>query len=75
MSIIEEIVEKRRRKVKIKGHEMGVKLPSKRTLPVIPFGRDPFIICEIKRSSPSKGVITGGVDAVRQARKYADRGI
>ena len=75
MSIIEEIVEKRRRKVKIKGHEMGVKLPSKRTLPVIPFGRDPFIICEIKRSSPSRGVITGGVDALYQARKYADRGI
>lgn len=50
-------------------------LPAKRTLPVTPFGRDPFIICEIKRSSPSKGVITGGLDAVRQAKKYADRGI
>ena len=75
MSIIDEIVKTRRMKIKRKGYEMGVSLPVKRTLPVTPFGRDPFIICEIKRSSPSKGMIARGVDAVLQAKKYVDRGI
>jgi len=75
MSIIDEIVKTRRMKIKRKGYEMGVALPVKRTLPVTPFGRDPFIICEIKRSSPSRGLIARGVDAVLQAKKYVDRGI
>ena len=75
MNIIEEIVRKRRQQIKSRGHEMGVKLPANRVLPLTPFGRDPFIICEIKKSSPSKGVIAGNTDAVSQAKKYADMGI
>ena len=75
MNIIEEIVRKRRQQIKSRGHEMGVKLPANRVLPLTPFGRDPFIICEIKKSSPSKGVIAGNTDAVSQAKKYANMGI
>lgn len=32
------------------------------------------LIAEVKRASPSKGVMAGGLDPVRQARTYADAG-
>ena len=75
MNIIAEIVQRRRQQIKSQGHEMGVKLPASRELPLTPFGRDPFIICEIKRSSPSKGAISGDIGAVSQAAKYINMGI
>jgi indole-3-glycerol phosphate synthase/phosphoribosylanthranilate isomerase len=75
MNIISEIVRRRRQQIKSQGHEMGAKLPVRRVLPLTPFGRDPFIICEIKRSSPSKGVIAGNIDAVSQAEIYSTMGI
>lgn len=33
------------------------------------------IIAEIKRASPSKGVINDGVDPIKQAKTYADNGV
>ena len=54
---------------------MGVSLPAARAAPLVPFGADPFIICEIKRRSPSRGGIAPGRDAVEQARLYADHGV
>jgi indole-3-glycerol phosphate synthase/phosphoribosylanthranilate isomerase len=75
MSILEEIIKNRKDKIKRKGHGLGVKLPRERNLPLVPFGRDPFIICEIKRRSPSKKIIALHVDAVRQAQIYVERGI
>ena len=75
MNIIDEIVQKRKRQIKTQGHEMGVDLPPDRVFPVTPFGQDPFIICEIKRSSPSKGDIALNTDSVSQAKKYVDMGV
>ena len=54
---------------------MGVSLPASRAVPIVPFGADPFVICEVKRRSPSRGGIAPGRDAVEQARLYAERGV
>jgi indole-3-glycerol phosphate synthase/phosphoribosylanthranilate isomerase len=103
MSIIEEILSKRLRRITSRGHDMGTRLPARREQPLIPFGRrvptlgtrlidrgksqtekismsdnrrvHPFLICEIKRASPSKGGIVPGVDAVEQAARYVHMGI
>ncbi len=72
--ILLEIARLRRHRIRSQGHEMGVPLPAARTLPVVPFGQDPFVICEVKRRSPSRGEIAPARDAVDQARVYADRG-
>ena len=67
MSILEEIVNKRRERIAKFGYEEKVKLPEKRTLPLVPFCRDSSgyndfshdsdftVICEFKRQSPSRG--------------------
>ncbi len=75
MGKIDEIVAKRRKRIESSGYEMGLKLPLKRSFPIIPFGLSPFLICEIKRSSPSRGRIAPAVDAVEKAKHYIDRGI
>ena len=38
-------------------------------------GAAPLLVCEIKRRSPSRGAIAPGLDAVGQARRYADAGV
>lgn len=75
MNIINDIALKRKRLIKQKGHAQGVSLPDHRDVPLVPFGQDPFIICEIKRSSPSRGVIVEKADALKQARLYVFSGI
>jgi indole-3-glycerol phosphate synthase/phosphoribosylanthranilate isomerase len=80
MNIIDEIVRKRRKAVARSGPAMGLNLPPRRNMPVVPFGknqqdRDFFIICEIKRASPSRGLFASGRDAVSQAQDYVERGI
>ncbi len=75
MKILKEIVEERRRRLSITGADQGVVLPEKRMQKIIPFMRPPFIICEIKRYSPSRGKIDGNLDAVNQARLYQEAGI
>ncbi len=72
--IIHEIAALRRERILRQGHGMGVPLPASRAVPIVPFGADPFIICEIKRRSPSRGGIAPGRDAVEQARVYAAGG-
>jgi indole-3-glycerol phosphate synthase/phosphoribosylanthranilate isomerase len=54
---------------------MGVSLPAARRAPLVPFGAPPFLVCEIKRRSPSRGAIADGMDAVEQAREYARRNV
>ncbi len=54
---------------------MGVQVPVRRKVPLVPLGREPFIICEIKRRSPSRGEIAPGIDAVERARKYVRCGV
>lgn len=75
MNIRDEIVEQRKIRIQREGHSLGGKLPAVRQEPVIPFGREPFLICEVKRRSPSKGDIAPGLDAAAQAGIYVNAGV
>ncbi|MBN2531390.1 MAG: bifunctional indole-3-glycerol phosphate synthase/phosphoribosylanthranilate isomerase [Spirochaetales bacterium] len=75
MDILSEIVNKRRNLVREKGYEMGISLPRNRTVPLNSFVKDPFLICEVKRKSPSRGNISVDLDAQKQAELYYSRGI
>jgi indole-3-glycerol phosphate synthase/phosphoribosylanthranilate isomerase len=72
--VIHEIAALRRERIRRQGHDMGAALPPSRAAPLVQFGADPFLICEVKRRSPSRGGIALGRDAVEQARTYADHG-
>ena len=52
-------------------------LPARRpeTHPLVPFVRSPFVICEIKRKSPSRGTIAADMNPVDQARLYREQGV
>ena len=77
MSLLEQIAECRRERVRLEGPELGASLPPRRQVPIVPFlgGEQPALICEIKRRSPSRGDIAPGLDAVAQAGRYSDAGI
>ncbi len=75
MSIRDGIVERRRARIRRDGHDMGAGVPPTRTSPVVPFGAPPFLVCEVKRRSPSRGAIAPDLDAVEQARRYAALGV
>ena len=75
MTILDRIVEEKKRDLKYRGISMGVKVPDQRKVPLIPLARSPMIICEIKRSSPSRGLIKTVIDPVKQAAEYIKRGI
>ena len=72
--ILQEIAGLRRSRIQVLGHAMGAAIPASRAVPLVPFGREPFIVCEVKRRSPSRGGIAPGRDAVDQARTYAEHG-
>ena len=74
-TILDQIVARRRERVAREGAALGARLPERRTSPIVPFGAHPFLICEIKRASPSRGEIARCVDAVEQAATYVQRGI
>lgn len=74
MSIMSEIVGTRRERIAREGAALGVEIPADRQLPVVPFGRDPFVICEIKRRSPSRGAIAPELDSSAQAARYVSEG-
>lgn len=74
MSIIAEIVRARRARIEREGAALGRTIPTERRTPVVPFGRDPFVICEIKRRSPSRGEISATLDAPVLASLYAENG-
>lgn len=75
MNIREEIVTQRRRRIAAEGHGLGHEIPATRQVPLQPFVRKPFVICEIKRRSPSRGTISGNLDPVKQAENYARAGV
>lgn len=70
-----DIVARRLERIAVEGYAMGHPVPAARQVPLVPFDREPFVICEVKRKSPSKGVIAGGLDAVAQARLYVESGV
>jgi len=69
------IVARRLERIAVEGFTLGHPVPDHRQVPLIPFDRSPFVICEVKRRSPSKGIISGNLDAVAQARLYVESGI
>lgn len=75
MNIRDGIVERRRARIRRDGHDMGASVPAARAAPRVPFGAPPFLVCEVKRRSPSRGAIAPDLDAVEQARRYAARGV
>lgn len=75
MSILERIAFIRKETIKKEGYTLGVDVPAEREVPLVPFGQKPFVICEIKRRSPSKGKISEIADPVKQAAIYVDKGI
>jgi indole-3-glycerol phosphate synthase/phosphoribosylanthranilate isomerase len=70
-----KIVAQRKKRIAQEGASLGITIPQKRQVPLVPLNRKPFIICEVKRRSPSKGDIAKTLDAVQQAGRYVDGGI
>ena len=73
--VLTEIARTRRERIRHEGHALGITLPAERQGAVVPFGRDPFVICEIKRRSPSRGAIAEQLDPVAQAARYVEAGV
>lgn len=74
-NIRQEIVERRKVRIATEGYGLGVDIPAGRTVPIVGFTRQPLVICEIKRKSPSRGDIAPGLDPVEQARRYVEAGV
>ena len=70
-TFLRDIVEGRRHRVLSEGYELGEEIPEQRKVPLVPFISDNFLVCEIKRRSPSRGAIAIGLDAVEQAQNYS----
>jgi len=70
-----EIVQRRRERIEVEGPALGYNVPRERKVPLIPFTREPLIICELKRRSPSKGAINSDLKALEQAALYESAGI
>lgn len=75
--ILEKIVQKRRKKIEVLGFDFGHKIPLSRQVPLCPPKFEvhkPLMIAEIKRASPSAGIIGDILDPIGLARKYIDNG-
>ncbi len=69
-----EILKTRKKSILEKGFHQDLEIPLLRKVPVVPCPKNKILICEIKRSSPSKGVIGSINDPEKQAGRYIDRG-
>ncbi|MFW5688133.1 MAG: bifunctional indole-3-glycerol phosphate synthase/phosphoribosylanthranilate isomerase, partial [Spirochaetota bacterium] len=74
-NIRDRIVARRRERIAREGHALGADVPAEREVPLVPFLRDPPLICEIKRRSPSRGAIDASLDPVALAGRYRERGV
>ncbi|MDE5898895.1 MAG: bifunctional indole-3-glycerol phosphate synthase/phosphoribosylanthranilate isomerase [Treponemataceae bacterium] len=72
--ILAEITERRRADIAERGCSFGRAVPAVRTRPVVPFLPEAGTILEIKRASPSKGLIAPELDAAETARAYISAG-
>ncbi len=72
--VLERIVVKRRTRIEAEGAALGVRMPEKRRVPLVPFVRDPLLIAEIKKRSPSRGPLAVSLDPVEQAGRYTGLG-
>ncbi len=73
-NIRDEIIVARRAMIAARGHTGGSAVPDRRTVPLVRFGADPFVVCEIKRRSPSRGDLAPVRDAAAVAGTYARYG-
>ncbi|MDR1611468.1 MAG: bifunctional indole-3-glycerol phosphate synthase/phosphoribosylanthranilate isomerase [Planctomycetota bacterium] len=69
------IVEQRKARLARTGRDEECGLPFSRDLPLAEFLGKDGLICEVKRRSPSRGVIAEGLDAAGQAQIYVDSGV
>lgn len=74
MTILEEIARKRQERIDKEGFALGADIPRERVVPLVPFLSGNGLICEIKRRSPSKGIIDDNLDPVKQAGLYKEGG-
>ena len=72
--ILTEICAKRNDDIKKSGFTFGAAVPEKRLRPITPFLKEKGAILEIKRASPSKGIINKDLDAFKTATLYAKKG-
>ena len=75
-NIRDRIVARRRERLAREGHSLGATVPERRTVPLVPFLRNPPLICEIKRRSPSRGAIDADRSTrLRSPAEYRERGV
>ncbi|PAF42579.1 bifunctional indole-3-glycerol phosphate synthase/phosphoribosylanthranilate isomerase [Helicobacter sp. 11S03491-1] len=77
IEVLEKIAQKRKHKIQEFGFGFGHQIPSKRQVPLCPPQFDttaPLMIAEIKRSSPSAGIIGSIPNPVSLAGKYLNNG-
>lgn len=75
MDIRREIADKRLSRIESEGYGLSIDIPEKREFPINNFYEGPFVICEVKRGSPSKGGFAKDLDAVAQAIHYRNSGV
>ena len=73
-NILKEIVDRRKKDIKLLGFEYGCNIPVERTRKVHPFLAERGAILEVKRASPSKGDIAPSLDSYTTAYEYAKNG-
>ena len=75
MDIREDIAKKRVKRIEKEGYGLSALIPKERDVPIVNFFKKPFVICEVKRGSPSKGNFARGLDAVDQGKHYENSGV
>lgn len=74
-TILDEIIEQRKKTIEKKGFSFGHLIPEKRQRPVFPFLAKKGLIFEIKKASPSKGWIAKDLDVENRALLYSQAGV
>ena len=75
VEILQKIVDKRIEDIKKNGYTQGLNIPEKRSVPLnIPDLKQPLIITEIKRGSPSEGKMNDILDPTNLAYTYINSG-
>ncbi len=73
-NIVAEIVEQRKKDIAVRGYSFGFEIPEKRTRTINPFMAEKGAILEVKRASPSKGLIAPDLKAAETALLYKKNG-